>query len=117
MTYKDMKIDFIIDWCKANKQLDWLEAEMSKMVEVKRYPKTKVQARDKVTGELLFTKKGQPKMVSVADKSQAPTVELEPIGFIQIKQDFCEKFMPDVMPKAQPKKASMRDKLAAAVAK
>lgn len=115
--FKGMDIDFIIKWCQEHNEMAWLEAEMNRKVKVKRYPKKKVQAYDKETREPLYTKSGRPKMVSVADKSLPPEVVEEDIGFIQIKMDFCEKFMKEIMPTAEPKEPSMRDKLKAAVAK
>ena len=30
MNYKDMKIEDIIDWCKANSQVEWLKETASK---------------------------------------------------------------------------------------
>lgn len=114
--FKNMDIDFIIKWCQEHNEMAWLEAEVNRKVEVKRYPRKKVQAFDKKTGEPLYTEKGNIKYVSVADKTQPPVTVEEDIGFIQIKMDFCEKFMKDIMPVPDAKEPTMRDKLKAAIA-
>ena len=85
-----MKIEDIINWCKANNQVAWLKAEMAKNTPCKVYPK--------VNGK--------------ADKSQEPTIEYRKITFIQIKTDFVNAFMPELAPKAKEKKKSMYDLVA-----
>ena len=82
MNYKTMNIDDIIEWCKEHGEVAWLKETAAKKVEYKVYPKVK--------GE-------DGKMH--ADRTAEPKVEEKPISFIQIKIAFCEKFMPDIMPK------------------
>ena len=65
MDYKSMKIEDIINWCKANNEVEWLKANVVK-----------------------------------------------PNTYFQIKKAFCLKFMPEIMPKAKAKKASMYDLVA-----
>lgn len=95
MDYKKMDINDIIDWCKEHDEVEWLKATAAKKVECKVYPKVK-----NAEGKL------------VTDKSAKPKVEKRPITFIQIKIAFCEKFMPEIMPKKKDKKPSMYDLIA-----
>lgn len=97
MEFKTMTIEDIITWCKANKQVEWLKAEAEKTEIVKRH-----------TGRITVIENG--KEVSKVDK-KSPVVETEePISFITLKYNFCEKFMSDILPKAaKPKKPSFRD--------
>ena len=91
MDYKTMTIKDIIIWCKQNDEVDWLKAEAARTAPYKKYPRVK--------GE-------DGKMH--ADKTQEPYTELRPISFMQIKQDFCMKFMPEIIPQSS-KKPSMYD--------
>lgn len=75
MNYKDMKIEDIIQWCQANKQVDWLK---------------------EVAAKVYKTEDGKERRIS----------------FIELKLEFVKKFMPDIAPKAQPKKPSMYDLIA-----
>lgn len=95
MNYKTMQIADIIAWCKANNQVDWLKAEMQKLVPCKVYPKVVVDGK------------------KVTDKSAAPTIEKRPITFIQVKNDFVNTFMPEIAPKKQNKKPTMYELVAA----
>lgn len=95
MDYKKMDINDIIAWCKEHGEVEWLKATAAKKVEYKVYPKVK---------------DADGKMVS--DKSATPKIEMRPISFIQIKIAFCEKFMPEIMPKKKDKKPSMYDLIA-----
>lgn len=95
LTYKDMDIQDIIKWCKENDQIEWLKEKASDTVACKVYPRIKVMNE-------------AGKMVSVADKSQKPKTEMRPITFIQIKNDFVEEFMPELLPKKK-SKATMYD--------
>ena len=92
MDYKKMDINDIINWCKENGEVEWLKATAAKKVEYKVYPKVK---------------DANGKMVS--DKTAKPKIEKRPISFIQIKIAFCEKFMPEIMPKKKEKKQTMYD--------
>ena len=95
MDYKKMDINDIIDWCKEHGEVAWLKETAAKKVEYKVYPKVK-----DASGKM------------VADKSATPKIEMRPISFIQIKIAFCEKFMPEIMPKKKEGKSSMYDLIA-----
>lgn len=96
LNYKTMTIQDIIDWCKANNQVDWLKATASKMVDYKVYPRTKSAEGN----------------VWKVDKTAEPTIEKRPITYIQIKNEFVQKFMPDIAPQSKPKKPSMYELIA-----
>lgn len=100
LDFQTMKIEHIIEWCKEHKEVEWLKATAAKKTECKVYP------RKKVTN-------ANGKVVSVADKSKEPKIEMRNISFIEIKQAFCEKFMPELLPEAKEKKPSMYDIIAA----
>lgn len=99
LDYKTMTIDDIFEWCEANGQNEWLKAEGARMVKCKVYPKTTII----VDG----------KKKTIADKDAKPVTVERKITFIQIKKDFCKKFMPDIIPSAKPKKTTMYDRFAA----
>lgn len=107
MDYKTASLDEIIEWCKANNQVEWLKAKAQEKTECKIYPKITITEVDKETGETIEKKK--------VDKTATPTIEMRPITFMQIKLAFFEKFMPEFIPtaKEKPKKATMYDKIAA----
>ena len=96
MDYKTMKIEDIIEWCKANNQVAWLKEIASQKVEYKIYPRVKT-----------VDENGKKKYVTNYDAE--PKVELRPISFIQIKLAFVEKFMPEIKPEKKEKKTSMFD--------
>lgn len=108
--FKDWDINDIIQYCKENKQVDWLKETAAKKVPCSIYPRKKIQKVD-ATGAPVFNSKGKPVMVSVADKDAKPTVELRPITFVQIKTEFAEKF--GFKAEAKAKKATMYDIIAA----
>lgn len=85
MDYSTMTMEDIIKWCQENKQVKWLKEEAKKQVPYKVYPRIKVTD-------------ASGKTVSKADKSKPYTVEMRPITYIQIKQDFVRKFMPELIP-------------------
>lgn len=87
MDYKAMKIGDIVNWCVANKQVDWL-----KKISETTYP---VLTKD---GEPVLDKKGNPK--------------IRKISFIEIKLAFVEKFMPEIAPEKKPKKPTMYEIIA-----
>lgn len=101
MNFMKIDIDFIIDWCKANGQVDWLKATASKKVSHPIYPK-----------KTYINKQG--KEVCRQDKSQKPIgTEIKNISFVELKMEFCRKFMPEIIPEAKEKKQSMYDIIAA----
>lgn len=93
MEFKTLTIEQIAEWCAANNQLDWLEAELSKKVKVKVYPK--------VDG---VNKNG--KRCKLADKSQKPIEEERDMPFVTLKTNFAKKFIPTLIT-AEPKKPTM----------
>ena len=100
MDFQKMKFEDIVDWCEKNGELDWLIAEGEKKVPNKVYPRKKV-----------VNAKG--KVVSVADKSQEPTIVLKNIDFMTLKVAFAKKFMPEIAPKEKAKEPTMYDKIQA----
>lgn len=108
LTYKDMDINDIIEYCKAHGEIEWLKETAAKEVPCKKYPRKTVPVLDE-NGNQVYTAKGKPKTKAIADKSAKPTMEMRPITFIQIKNEFCEKFMPELMPKAKAKAPTMYD--------
>lgn len=75
MNYQTMKIEDIIEWCKANNQVAWLK---------------------ETAGKTYSTENGERR-----------------ISFIELKLEFVKKFMPELAPKSQGKKATMYDIIAA----
>ena len=90
----ELTIDDIIDWCQENGETAWLKAISKKKVDCKVYPRIKKDGK------------------SVADKTQEPKIVKRPIAFIQIRNAFAEKFMPEIIPEKKPKKVSMYDRIA-----
>ena len=111
LDYKTLSSDDIIEWCKENNQTEWLKKEAAKTTKCKVYPRITVVKTDKL-GNVVYKENGEPKTISIADKSKAPIVEIRPISFVKIKQDFCQKFMPEIIPQKD-KAATMFDKIAA----
>lgn len=97
--YKDIDILDIIAWCKEHHQGAWLKALALTKRSYTVYPRIKSTNAN-----------GKP--VMIADKTKEPTIEERPISFIQIKKAFCEKFMPEKLPKAKEPKKSMYDLIA-----
>ena len=95
MDYKKMNIGDIIVWCQANKQTEWLKATAAKQVPCKIYPKVEKDGK------------------KVIDKTATPTIEMRPITFIQLKNEFVKEFMPELMPKKKETKPTMYELIAA----
>lgn len=76
---KDWELTDIMEWCAENKQVKWLKAEQAKKVKVKVYPKVESVSR-----------KGKKSWKY--DKTQPYTIEEKKISFIELKQNFLEKF-------------------------
>ena len=106
--FRHITIEEIIAWCKENNQVEWLKAAAAEKVEVSIYPRNKVAKVDEA-GNPVLNSKGKPTYTYVTDKTATPTVELRPISFIQLKQAFCEKFMPELLPNGGKKKPTMFD--------
>lgn len=87
MDYKKMTIDDIIEWCKANDKVDWLKAEVAKTFPVK------------------FIDENGNKCVDENKK--------RPITYVELKYNFCDEFMPEILPKKKEKKPTMWEKIAA----
>jgi uncharacterized membrane protein len=89
LEYKNIKFPAILAWCQANGQVAWLKAEMKKQVPYKIYPKVEVDGK------------------MVADKTATPKIEMHPITFIQVRNDFVATFMPEIAPKKKEKQPTM----------
>jgi hypothetical protein len=96
--FLDWELADIIEYCKKNKEIEWLKETAKKQVPTKVYPRKKVE---KVDAE------GNVTVVSVADKSQKPKVEMRRISFVQLKTEFLEKF--NLMPEKKAKQPNMYD--------
>lgn len=97
--YKNMTIEDIIEYCKANGEVAWLKEAAKKKVPVKRYPKVK-------------TTNDNGKKVMVSDKTQEPSIEMELISFVQLKREFCKKFKPHLVPEKAEKGKTMYELIA-----
>lgn len=97
--FKDIKINDIVNWCKANNQIEWLKEECAKTTTVERYPRIKVWDEKK------------QKYVSKADKTQKPTYEEVPITFVEVKRDFMATFFPEEVVGKQ-KKPTFHERIA-----
>lgn len=103
MNFKTMKIEDMIAWCKEHNELEWLLAKAQETRTVDVYPKV---AHKSKTG----------KNTMKQDKKQAPIGKAEvPISFVEIKTDFCDKFMPDLLPRKKEKAPTMIDAIKAAM--
>lgn len=91
MDYKTMKINDIVEWCRDHNQMDWLKKEAAKITYIKSYPRVKVD------GKL------------VLDKTAEPIMKEVPITFIELKKAFVMEFMPEIAPKAEPKKPTFHE--------
>ena len=108
---KDMTIDHIIAWCKKNNQLPWLSAKMEETVERKHYPY--VMEKD-ANGKLKCKLDENGKRI--VDYTKPPRTKKVAIGFMEIKRDFIDQFMPELKaPKKEAVSVSMADKLKAAM--
>ena len=101
MNFKKMDINDIIAWCKENNQVAWLQAKAKEKVTVERYSK-RIKVWDEEKGKYVYK----------ADKNSPKTTVKQPITFVQIKYDFCKKFMPDILPEAKEKAPTMFDLIA-----
>ena len=109
LNFKTMNIQDIVDWCKANNEVDWLKAEAAKKVVTERYTQRK-QKVDK-DGNPILNKAGNP--IWVVDKTSPKEKVSQPISFVQLKYDFCRQFMPDIIPVAKDKEPTMFEIIAA----
>ena len=100
MNYKTMTIEDIIKYCVDNDQVEWLKTAAAKEIEIKVYPK-----------KTYIDKNGKER--TKGDKTQEPIgTKKTKISFVELKNAFCEEFMPEIAPKKE-KKASMYDIIAA----
>ena len=105
MDYAKMSQDDILNWCIENNQLDWLEAKTNETIEAEYYTK-----------RIAVWDEEKQKNVYYADKTSPKVKKSIPITFLQIKNDFCEKFFPELLPEKKEKKLTLKDKIAAAKA-
>lgn len=100
MDYKKMKFEDIVNWCKANGQIEWLKAKVAENMDVPVYP------------TITYTDEEGNKRRK-QDKSATPKYETRPISYLLVKDAFVTKFMPEIKPQAKPNGGkSMRDILA-----
>lgn len=99
MDFKSIDLDFIIDWCEKHNKKDWLKTKALEMRPCEIHPKKEVVIDGKT--------------VLRADKQASTKTVMKKITFIQIKTDFVNEFMPEIAPKAKPKKPNMYDRIAA----
>ena len=71
MDYKKMTINDIIDWCKANNEVEWLKAEVNKTI-----------TKDGKTRDITFIEikkdfatKFMPEILPVPTKAKKPTMK------------------------------------------
>lgn len=89
---KALDLDKIITWCTRNNQLPWLEAKMNEKVTREYYGYLKV--KDPNTGKMVCAKDEYGKRI--IDRSKPPRRKTQPIGFMEIKKDFIDTFMPQM---------------------
>jgi hypothetical protein len=95
MDYLKMKKEDIGNWCLAHgaEAVAWIKAKSAETEVVPAYPKVR-------------NEKGK----MVEDKTQAPIgTKVVRIQFTTLRRAFCEKYMPEILPKAKPKAESMYD--------
>lgn len=110
LTYKDMKIEDIMEWCIANNQIEWLKAIKDKKVPYKVYPRLKVPRTDE-NGNNVVNEKGKILYKSVVDKTKAPRTQMKKPNFMHIKNEFVKAFMPELMPVKKEKEPNMYEKI------
>jgi hypothetical protein len=109
---KSLDLDAIIHWCKEHNELSWLEAKMNETVTREYYGYLKV--KDPKTGKMVCAKDEYGKRI--IDRSKPPRRKTAAIGFMEIKRDFIDKFMPELrVEKEESDTLTMKEKLAAAL--
>ena len=108
MTYKTMKIEDIIKWCQENNQIEWLKAESEKMVDFVIYP-DKLDSNGLPLKRTYVGKDGKTHTKTIKDEKAKPTIQKNRITVMQIKQNFCAKFMPELLPAKKEKKKTFYD--------
>ena len=105
MNYKKMNQEDILNWCIENNELEWLDAKLAEKTTAEYHTqRVKVWSEEK------------QKEVWVADKTSPKVTKEIPISFIEVKNAFCEKFMPELLPAKKEEAPSLRDKVKAALA-
>ena len=89
MNYKDINIEYIINYCKEHNEVAWLKAKASEKTIQKRHT-GKIKGLNKAGKEVWLVDKNSPKEEIKTN-----------ITFIEIKRAFAEKFMPEILPKAE----------------
>lgn len=80
--YKDWTREDIIEWCKANNQVEWLKATAKTTIKHPIYPKVPHKSK---TG----------KATMISDKKAEPIgYKEERISFVELKSAFIDKFFP-----------------------
>lgn len=111
LSYKDMTIDDIINYCVENGHTAWLKKAIAP-IETKVYPRVRV-ARVDENGNVLRNAKGKILYTSRVDKTQEPKIEKKEPTFMQIKEAFVLKFMPEIKPVKKAKALTMYDRIKA----
>lgn len=110
--WKEIDLDFIIAYCKEHNEIEWLKATTKEEVIIEVYPRVRVIRYDE-NGNPVLKKNGKPAKVSVPDKTKPFTKKKVKKSFVQVKHEFCEKFMPDILPKRKAKKETFWEKIEA----
>jgi len=97
--YKKIDFPFIENWCDTHGQSEWLDSKVLEDVIVDVYPYIEYTKKDGTKGRKY-------------DKTQQPTKKTRPISFLQVKDEFITKFMPEVKPQAKAQPLTMRQKRA-----
>ena len=109
MNYKDMDIKAIAAWCVEHNETEWLKKIAETKVPYKQYPRKKDEPRKDKDGNVIVSKKGKVQYTYVADKSQPAKVVMRKPNFMHIKNEFCKKFMPELLPAKKAKENNMYD--------
>lgn len=103
--FLEIDLDNIIDYCRLTKNTKWLKEEGKKKTTKKVYPRKQ---------EKRINDDGEEYIASVADKSKEPIEKVSGITLAELKTNFLEKFLPELMPKSSKEPTvSMLDKIAA----
>lgn len=79
LTYRGLNFEDVIKWCQENNQIEWLKAEVDKVIPVEG-----------------VTSKGKPK-------------KARKISLLEVMKNFVEKFRPELIPDKKDKKETFRD--------
>ncbi len=92
ITAKDIDLDYIQAFCIEHKHTAWYNEQLEKVYPQTIYPRVEKEVDGKIK--------------KVLDKSQAPTIEMKPITYVQLKANFLEKFYPELIKDKKSNKVS-----------